>query len=435
MLLVQLSIILTLLSRQTSSINCRDSYSCARHALNATHAGNYIRCGGYKSCFESPSVINLVGGDIDCQGSYSCSNSALIEAGNYDYLSNIACVGLMSCANVTNISLLYGGNVDCIGEQSCINSKMRTLTSDNINLSNKVNCFAHLSCANSDIIITSPNTEIDIAGYLAAYNTRFTSFSDTSYIFNGYLGGFGATVSCNGNVVCNIQCFVNSCNNLTLLGDGAFNINCDTAEKSVWCPTGYDGSKYNNDYTYTLKVTDIVKHNLIRLQTNEATALKCDDSYQCLNYTNIKNIVYDNMNISYYNTNNEYGYVATSTSIHCRGFQSCFFTNIVFELDYSNNNITDNCLDNIDTCTKTLLRCDGAQSCLNISQFVAIEYNINDHHTHIDDIQFDVYVGGGHPKRGYYYDTPGWSLDNHNYNYSSYNFQNNVYCSAYFGCS
>ena len=151
-------------------VECSESHSCAFTSLNYTDG--IIYCRGYKSCFGSPIINANYGGDVYCFGSYSCSNSTLIETKRTYGL--IYCGGYKSCANVNHMIVPnnHGGTtrtaVLCGGELSCINSKITIINGG------QIDCFGKLSCINSIVTISYVD---DFVNLIQSSLTNFDSFS------------------------------------------------------------------------------------------------------------------------------------------------------------------------------------------------------------------------------------------------------------------
>ena len=106
-------------------------------------------------------------------------------------------------------------------------------------------CGGARSCSSSDVYIEGNDTTIYLSGSLSAANTVFTVDRDGSgahFIFNGGYSGYNATIICQRDNICTIDCWGNGCNQLTAecgVNDTCLIIpNCDNAEKSDFCPNG-----------------------------------------------------------------------------------------------------------------------------------------------------------------------------------------------------
>ena len=444
-----------------AEVSCYDSHSCASSAIDATYSGEYISCFGYKSCFNSPIIENAVGGNIDCQASHACYNSTLIQTDNDDPL--ISCMGLRSCANVKNISMLYGGQIQCRGEQSCINTRMFTSNISISDVENSIKCLGQLSCANATIISSSIDSYIEIRGYLAAYNATFISINNTTYLFDGLNSAFGAVVECKEGATCTVYCYGNSCSDLELIGDGTFDMaRCWSAQKSDMCPNGYNMSSYSlirdidlvaiNDFVLSeLKREedddddmnmDYDYSNGINVSLSDVT-LTCDDYYECMDYSGIE---IQNLNKSEYielvynDDHTDYEYAKSLVKIACRGYESCFFTDIQFDLNFSDFIDTTN----TNTTTAVLLKCDGGRACINIPNFVFVNFsnssnsipppNTDIGSTLNSTLNFDMRFGGGNWQTlSNVFDI---NVNMHDqYQLIDLPIKYQVFCTAYYGCT
>ena len=380
---------LTLLIQARAYIYCNNAYSCALAAINATSTDTTIECNGFKSCFGSPYILNLNNnaGLIGCYGSYSCANSSLIVQSNNKNTSNtshIYCWALRSCSNINKdgIYLKYKGRVECKGEQSCLNSHIYLLagniSNDNGNrqeLSRQfLDCHGQLSCANSTITLAS-NSSVSLGGYLSGYNTRFISLEDTRYKFYGRDSGYKATVICASGKICNIECRVSGCDGLTLkcedetdidLTSCTFELDCDWSDKNHLC-SGEDDLSWYKELNTSMNLNETLAYVLSEEYTIEGSGLilECGDYLECRYFHNVMN----NSNVSKYidlvyeNDSTTYVYLKSMIPIVCNGRESCFFTNIVIDYDYTTS-ASDN--------GNVFLACDGYASCNNISSYIKL---------------------------------------------------------------
>ena len=77
----------------------------------------------------------------------------------------------------------------------------------------------------------------------AADAVIYDIYNDSNYKFSGIDSGYNTKIICKDGNICNIICYNNGCNKLTLEcenGDNGciFNVSCDYAEMSSICPNG-----------------------------------------------------------------------------------------------------------------------------------------------------------------------------------------------------
>ena len=391
--------------QSTSCTNCLNSYSCALTALNVTQALEPIFCAGYKSCISSPGIENNREGAISCLGSYSCANSTFIKTNG----RIINCKALKSCCNV-NIGGLYmdrnktrDSYMYCTGTQSCVNTKTF------INITHKFTmlCSGELSCVNSHFHIISGNpAHIYLNGYLSAYNTTFKiSNNNTVVNLGGHNSGYQATIICDAGKTCSINCDSTGCNNLTWLcsdktqenqGSCIFNIDCSESISTGLtgpCPDGNDGVSNVVGIVDSNVVKDIgVVYSNVNIseiaQSLQEYEIESDDIYvngtRCDDYEECENEI----NNEYIELESNSGSAITATPINCRGMESCFFTNITFNLDLAV--ILNSDSDNYDI---SFITCDGLKSCSFVPSFIVLNisnsdpdyYNYSDSYLSDDD--------------------------------------------------
>eukprot|EP01084_Bolivina_argentea_P266850 452791_1 len=165
----------------TEDINCYNNFECVFfQSINTTAAG-------YRS------VSN-----IGCNGAYSCTEAAFIEA------TTIQCVGSNSCKHVPTIDVIYAvpTGLICLGSNSCSYSVL--------NSSRLVNCGGDQSCAYSNITSKSINGN---GAYSLMYASIYSSGDGSTLTISlyGYNAGFGAKIICDEADRCIINCFGNAC--------------------------------------------------------------------------------------------------------------------------------------------------------------------------------------------------------------------------------
>ena len=169
----------------TASYSCLDAYSCEGSSLVTTSED--LECYGSFSCWNSALLVSIGRGNIQCYGSYSCYNSLLIRANNTAG-GFIDCRGLSSCSEVAELRI-DEGFIGCRGERSCYGSTIIAYT---------INCYSDRSCANS--VINTTYT-VFVEGHLAGANTTFYSVGSSGYYY--FYGGFSAY---NATIICGM-CF------------------------------------------------------------------------------------------------------------------------------------------------------------------------------------------------------------------------------------
>ena len=371
-------------------LDCSDAFSCAFTPIIPTENSDTITCFGYKSCFESPRILGLSGG-VACDGSHSCTNTRLMMING----SKLDCNGFKSCSSINNLKIT-NSRCFCVGDQSCYNTKI--FIGGNINSKSRLRCLGMLSCANSIITLSSPNANVAVQGYLAAFNTTFISQNDTKFSFTGHNAGYSIII-CSTVATCSIYCHSDGCNNITLLCDNSdvnvctWYIECESAAKSDLCPNGYDVIN-----TYTLsRDRNAITGGIVDYKNigyiNVTDGLNCNDYQECLEYMFDLNSSYSTYDLymSYiqtvnYNNNTENGYATLTKSVYCGGSRSCFFTNMVFNVNSSK--LMTNNTNNTNYNQNTLLVCDGFEACLNIPNFVLLNSSSNGRDENTVNIRF-----------------------------------------------
>ena len=223
-----LCVMISLQVDMTCSIVCD---SCEYQTLNDTDS---IECREYYSCKGATIVQGNEDGydGLFCRGSYSCANASKISLQNDAALD---CTGSFSCAYANNIEdeltmTVYPG---CDGEQSCSHATVLSMYG--------LNCDGDRACAHANLTLRK---NLYVGGHLGALNAVIhhdnKSNNDTNYHFEGAFSGYNAVVDCPSGENCNINCWGNTCVNLTYTGDGAVVVNCNYSQKCQVCPDGYD---------------------------------------------------------------------------------------------------------------------------------------------------------------------------------------------------
>ena len=440
--------------------DCYDAYSCAFTTLRSQSQA--VNCFGHKSCFESPE-IHSIDWFVFCYGSYSCSQTELMIING----SRLECNGFKSCARINELQIIeYNENSNdehyCYGDQSCINSR---ISIGGISTSSSLLCDGMLSCANTIVNISHSNAAISIRGGLSGYNATFISDKGSQFYFAGHNSGFLAKIICGLNATCNIACYSNGCNGLTLLCDSndnngddndedscAFDVICLTAAKSDSCPNVYEGMYTLDEYLtldeYVIEDVNLVENiSSILLQSDfeydgdddiniisnvsHGDGLDCNDYQACIEYTfdwmyNDSYIEYGSYIESMHNINDTNdGYAVTSNPVYCGGSDSCFFTNINIVLNSKSNNNNSYSNGNDDQ-SLTGFSCDGYQACITIPSFVSINSSFNNQ----DQVLNAKFRGSDSGKEL----TIMTMNNNNNNNNNSSQVNVNIICTAYQSC-
>ena len=234
---------------QCDDILCNDAYECQSLSITSS-SGEDIECRGDHSCSYGASITVIsADGDIFCQGAYACFAASVLNEEDTTDAGDIFCSGLYSCANINDYVLIEHGDISCEGEKSCYNGKYN-LTNDC-----DVFCYGDLSCAESTFY---GKVYHSFWGYRSGMNTMLYSTGDAQYQFLGRDSGFGATIVCNKDDTCRVDCYDNGCQNVTLICDNCytFEVECNyNAEQSDVCPDGENiidlSPFYDEEYNFT----------------------------------------------------------------------------------------------------------------------------------------------------------------------------------------
>ena len=319
--------------RDVKSAYCLDAYECAFDSISETGTTG-LNCFGYYSCGRATLLESPGQSPIYCFGSYSCYKARVIQHTSLAYSRYITCYSLYSCAMVNHI-YNENGPVVCYGELSCFQSKIFVIQ-DNLS------CAGVRSCAQ---IVAVTNNNNWFGGYLSAQNATFYSNNSfVNYYFRGSKSGYDATIICNNNHTCNIECNTDACNNLKLKCNGncTFIINCDFAEKSDICPNGYQLQELTNGESIPslLNVTmSDYSNSYEACYTPTTGAINCGDDQEC------QNELLDTRE--------------SMVSVCCNGYRSCRYAiNITTVISLNSTNVA--------------VRCDGYYGCDDVSHIIAV---------------------------------------------------------------
>ena len=98
---------------------CHESYEC--FLSNISETSDPTLCIGDNSCRQAVQIQSTSGGNIDCDGAFSCYKSLSVQTISSSTDDPINCRGLYSCAKIDNL-YVNNGHLDCVGELSCFGS-------------------------------------------------------------------------------------------------------------------------------------------------------------------------------------------------------------------------------------------------------------------------------------------------------------------------
>ena len=309
---------------------CDSAYQC----YGTSRTNPSIDCAGYHSCDSASwTQLSTYSSDCSCSGSYSCYQGlSFYNFGDY------YCAGLFSCAYMTYLYSSDGTDVECYGEKSCVESLIYGYD---------IYCYGFDSCVGSRIYLRGT---LFIYSPMAAKDSLIYSDSNSVnlYFYGGYTG-YDTTVVCDNGDICNIYCFDNGCNDLSLASvGGVFNITCEIGS--------YNSSICPNETSYALTENSLIKNaefewlDVINLYSSFNTPTQeaqfVDTICQNTNTINCDDYNDDECQSTFTNYNG---------SICCSGKFSCDYISII-----THNNISSNNNNNIYNSSH---RCDGAASC------------------------------------------------------------------------
>ena len=334
---------------------------------------------------------------------------------------------MFSCSNISYL-LQHRGDIYCYGEKSCFGS---TIIHNSSADGDWIYCMGYMSCSNT--IITT-QTGIWIFGYLSLSHSIIYGNGDVEINFRGVSSGLGTKIICGIGSTCEIGCWTNGCNSLTvecepmIINDTTIittdtctiNIACSAngAEQSHLCPDGYN-TTFNvqtpslTDLEQTTASTvqnsfDFCAPNAITSITNETTnattnVIHCQDDSQCSGNT-IES--------------------RTGAPICCTGYKSCFNSSNI-TTNYKNINFWNSSW-GIDT--SIAIRCDGYKSCQDVKNVQAIDGG---------NIYFTGTRSGGSNSHDVIKTTGDYDVICSGYascEDNSIQNANNLYCFGYFSC-
>ena len=415
---------------------CLDSFSCALQNITFSStgiSGGYLRCYGAYGCayarnIEFANVANETG-VIHCYGDHACYGSKSVKIQGY-----LECIGLKSCGF---IDLLFHshGTIVCRGAKACIKS--------NITVTNGyLYCDSGQSCSESNITTFGNTVELILDGSYAVSNATIRVMSDFTRVhFRGSNSGYQTRLIWQPDGTGDIDCLTgNACTNLTLECSvpGACNfdgiLSCRYADNSDLCPRGETRGVFINkeyDSTYFVPVQPFIFENLIMNDTSTSTnnflSFDCNSYRSCFSYTLLVN--HNENPIVYLNISNN-SFAAITMPLYCGGYEACFFTNVVIDGNYLDDNGTDynNTINNTNNngYNNYSIRCDGGASCLGVSDSIVIKNNHG-------NMYFSGYFSLGHGRTI----NSRIRVENvYNYNYSNgcMESSSDVFCGGYTSC-
>ena len=266
-------------------------------------SGVTVGCYGFDSCREAE--ITSLSGEIICYGSYGCYGSSLITTDDA-----ISCYGLFSCgfANVYTAD----GNLECVGESSCRNTVANVTGYD-------VESKGAFSCQNAilhgDCDASCCCRKLYMYGYKSCLNCTIYARQYTIVFFAGVSSGMGSVVICSRT--CVIDCYLDACNNVTLLcaanstncqfevacsedadkvGICSNNNNNNTCSNSINTFSSYSNNDYDDDDTYddiNIYLTSLFDVIDIEEDSNFSVFSSYDDGYSFCDNNSSNNLHYD----------------------------------------------------------------------------------------------------------------------------------------------
>ena len=264
----------SLLSTCKGDISCNNKFSCVNETivLSASEGGN-INCYGFGSCAKS--IINNIGNSIDgrstrCWGTRACQDALSFDGSVQRPTGLRAYLALGWAKNVIVDTL------ECTAEASCHKVEKANST--------EIDCGGFRACGGLN---GYTNSNIFANGVLSLQNSIL--YNPSSVTFRGFFAGYNASIYCDYDNRCQINCHSNGCENVNLIcgnasdpnycteknSDNIFGVSCDETE-GVVCPNGWGSS----DINYTTNSSDYysILENMLEIFTNY-TISNIDDEY------------------------------------------------------------------------------------------------------------------------------------------------------------
>ena len=331
------------------NLNCNTAFECFGQTLASY---NDIYAYGYKSI--SNSTVSKFD-QIFCNGAYGCYESQQLGA-----TSLLFAFGGNSADSMKGIN---GKFIACYGSNSCHNSQIEANVF--------VQCRGDQSCAQSNINLTAPLlTPLNGNGAYSLYNSTIISNGNISVDLSGYYAGYGASLYCQQDDQCIINCFGNGCTQFYIVCDGVctINLNSDDTIPPINDTAMIDDSEtpflYDSQITTTNSNDQCDSSNLAfddneenrGQDTNTTTDIVCCRSYLACAEGRIFNF-------------------GTHPTV-CSGSQSCYQDEII----YSNQDIICSGLQscrstNVITSANGDIYCLGSESCQDVD-----DIQVNDEH-------------------------------------------------------
>ena len=376
----------------STSIDCNTFESCANQTLTTTDG---LNCFGAASCINSPHITVRQNGGVSsqCSGTRACQNAQMYTSDADDQdINGFLAMGWTKLVNMSNMPN-SDHEFECDAEASCYSI-------DSIIIDDHIDCWSFRSC-DSIRNITVINTILNTHAMQALQNSKIYSRNTITVNLMGFFAGYNASIYCNADSTCNVNCNENSCENLNYFCDDNANscsVDCIDNNGTV-CPNGWKNGIFTNN---SMVIGDYNEY-MSNINNNKKNSVT-------YSFWQRMNELFDDEFVTDYNF--DYSYDFDQCDIKCDGYETCY-QNL---LNLSNNNAT-LCCDGRDGCKQATLHfdlysytssndgksnytvnCNADYSCLRI--------NINKHNTRNDN-------------------------NNNNYNYSS---TINIFCRGFESC-
>ena len=155
------------------------------------------------------------------QSQMSCWVALIYVCSVFIIPSFSSCVEYEQCRNIRLTQSEFEDDIYCYGELSCANT---TLDYPNTDIPS-IECFGDSSCLDSKWYnIFNQNFQFKSHAAFGISNVTISSYSSTiTGEVYGYYSGYLATIYCYNSSQCNINCYGNSCEKLTLICDSTSN--------------------------------------------------------------------------------------------------------------------------------------------------------------------------------------------------------------------
>ena len=307
--------------QSSDTYKCQQAFECSNQHIDLTEGGvKNVYGEGYKSIFNSSIGFSsdTRNSTVQCTGAFSCYKIENIEAPQ-----TVIGDGDNSLSYSQSESLITAKTIDCLGSSSCAYSTLYGQDSSAV-----VNCYGDQSCRGATISffgVINGRGAYSLAHSSIDSATEGTSNNITINLSGNY-AGYNATIKCNNDDFCFINCYGNGCNG-TLLdcnSDASLPENCivNIDECDIYLDTSAR-VKYVNSTDCPITATEI-ETGIFRLVSLEMVedigTMSSEVDYFCSNKSSL-NVLFDNSSAILNNTfgglENEDGYLC------CRGEKSC----------------------------------------------------------------------------------------------------------------